>query len=283
MPPPPPSPPIRRRRPPRPRNRRRPLLLPPTPSPPRAPPRRPPRPRSTVTAPAVLLPHAVATPCSSPAGPACPLPSPPLCSSPTPSPPVAPPLPAPRAPCRRRPLLLPHAVAAPCSPLASPILRSCSSIEGGCPLHQARSGGSWPAFRRLGRSPPPATKPAVWEAPAEHQYVAAVERLRPRDKRPYQRGKTQLPSLKDWRYSHVVLEPAGRSSFKFEDPSQRPPRGYANILGGLLRRYFPGLVDLPTSGRDVAWRWAHYSLAPDPLGRGSMADVVVGKFWLRDF
>jgi hypothetical protein len=50
----------------------------------------------------------------------------------------------------------------------------------------------------------------VWEAPAEHQYVAAVERLRPRDKRPYQRGKTQLPSLKEWRYSHVVLEPAGR-------------------------------------------------------------------------
>ncbi|KAK1699324.1 hypothetical protein QYE76_016021 [Lolium multiflorum] len=56
--------------------------------------------------------------------------------------------------------------------------------------------------------------------------------------------------------------------------------GTANILGGLLRRYFPGLVDLPTGGRDVAWRWAHYRLAPDPLGRyDSMQDVVVRKFW----
>ncbi|KAK1695421.1 hypothetical protein QYE76_012118 [Lolium multiflorum] len=104
----------------------------------------------------------------------------------------------------------------------------------------------------------------VWIAPEDYQYVPAVERLRPRDKRPYRRGITQLPAL---------------NSFRFEDPSQRPPRGYSNILGGLLRRYFPGIVDLPTGGCDVAWRWAHYSLAEDPLGRGTMADVVVGKFW----
>ncbi|KAK1668473.1 hypothetical protein QYE76_056632 [Lolium multiflorum] len=119
----------------------------------------------------------------------------------------------------------------------------------------------------------------VWIAPEDYQYVPAVERLRPRDKRPYRRGITQLPALKQWPYSHVVLEPYGRSSFRFEDPSQKPPRGYSNILGGLLRRYFPGIVDLPTGGCDVAWRWAHYSLAEDPLGRGTMADVVVGKFW----
>ena len=24
-------------------------------------------------------------------------------------------------------------------------------------------------------------------------------------------------------------------------------------IGGLLRKYFPGLVNLPTGGRDVAW------------------------------
>ncbi|KAK1662078.1 hypothetical protein QYE76_050237 [Lolium multiflorum] len=101
----------------------------------------------------------------------------------------------------------------------------------------------------------------VWEAPEDYQYVPAVERLRPRDRKPYRRGITQLPALKDWRYRHVVLEPYGRSSFKFEDPSQRPPRGYSNILGGLLRWYFPGIVNLPTGGCDVAWRWAHYSLA----------------------
>jgi len=153
-----------------------------------------------------------------------------------------------------------------------------------------------------------------WVAPEDYQYVPAVERLRPRDRKPYRRGITQLPALKDWRYRHVVLVPYGRrymlifgislsqfchyqnyyhihidvvvswcSSFKYEDPSQRPPRGYSNILGGLLRWYFPGIVNLPTGGCDVAWRWAHYSLAEDPLGRGTAADLVVAKFWVRDF
>ncbi|KAK1644955.1 hypothetical protein QYE76_062760 [Lolium multiflorum] len=118
-----------------------------------------------------------------------------------------------------------------------------------------------------------------WVAPADYQYVPAVERLRPRDRKPYRCGITQLPALKDWRYRHVVLEPYGRSSFKYEDPSQRPPRGYSNILGGLLRWYFPGIVNFPTGGCDVAWRWAHYSLAEDPMGRGTAADLVVAKFW----
>ncbi|KAK1682938.1 hypothetical protein QYE76_043786 [Lolium multiflorum] len=118
-----------------------------------------------------------------------------------------------------------------------------------------------------------------WKAPEDYQYVPAVERLRPRDRKPYRRGITQLPALKDWRYRHVVLQPYGRSSFQYEDPSQRPPRGYSNILGGLLRWYFPGIVNLPTGGCDVAWRWAHYSLAEDPLGRGTAADLVVAKFW----
>ncbi|KAK1651197.1 hypothetical protein QYE76_069002 [Lolium multiflorum] len=118
-----------------------------------------------------------------------------------------------------------------------------------------------------------------WEEPADYQYVPAVERLRPRDRKPYRRGITQLPSLKAWRYRHVVLVPYGRSSFKYEDPSQRPPRGYSNILGGLLRWYFPGIVNFPTGGCDVAWRWAHYSLAEDPMGRGTAADLVVAKFW----
>ncbi|KAK1612558.1 hypothetical protein QYE76_036231 [Lolium multiflorum] len=119
----------------------------------------------------------------------------------------------------------------------------------------------------------------VWDAPPDYEYVPALERLRPRDRRPYRRGITQLPALKHWRYSHVVLVPYGRSSFTYEDPSQKPPRGYSNILGGLLRRYFPGIVNLPSGGCDVAWRWWHYSLAEDALGRGTLADCVVGKFW----
>ncbi|KAK1609904.1 hypothetical protein QYE76_033577 [Lolium multiflorum] len=89
-----------------------------------------------------------------------------------------------------------------------------------------------------------------WVEPPDYQYVPAVERLRPRDRKPYRRGITQLPSLKSWQYRHVVLVPYGRSSFTYEDPSQRPPRG---LEVGALR------------------------LAEDPMGRGTAADLVVAK------
>ncbi|KAK1621159.1 hypothetical protein QYE76_026676 [Lolium multiflorum] len=114
-----------------------------------------------------------------------------------------------------------------------------------------------------------------WHEPEDYQYVPAVERLRPRDRKPYRRGITQLPALK------LALQARCSTALwkEYEDPSQRPPRGYSNILGGLLRWYFPGIVNLPTGGCDVAWRWAHYSLAEDPLGRGTAADLVVAKFW----
>ncbi|KAK1685385.1 hypothetical protein QYE76_046233 [Lolium multiflorum] len=46
-----------------------------------------------------------------------------------------------------------------------------------------------------------------------------------------------------------------------------------------LQVVFPWDSQLPTGGCDVAWRWAHYSLAEDPLGRGTAADMVVAKFW----
>jgi hypothetical protein len=50
----------------------------------------------------------------------------------------------------------------------------------------------------------------VWEPPEDEEYVAREERLQPRDRKPYQRGKTQLPKLKMWSSSDVVLVPAGR-------------------------------------------------------------------------
>jgi hypothetical protein len=50
----------------------------------------------------------------------------------------------------------------------------------------------------------------VWEPPVEEEYVAREERLQPHDRKPYQRGKTQLPMLKTWSSSDVVLVPAGR-------------------------------------------------------------------------
>nr|XP_051230347.1 uncharacterized protein LOC127348329 [Lolium perenne] len=90
---------------------------------------------------------------------------------------------------------------------------------------------------------------------------------------------SQFCHYQNYYHIHIDVVVSWCSSFQYEDPSQRPPRGYSNILGGLLRWYFPGIVNLPTGGCDVAWRWAHYSLAEDPLGRGTAADLVVAKFW----
>jgi hypothetical protein len=50
----------------------------------------------------------------------------------------------------------------------------------------------------------------VWEPPKDEGYVAREERLQPCDRKPYQCGKTQLPKLKMWSSSDVVLVPAGR-------------------------------------------------------------------------
>jgi hypothetical protein len=56
------------------------------------------------------------------------------------------------------------------------------------------------------------------------------------------------------------------------------------FLEAYLGSIFPGLVNLPNSGRDVAWTWRHYSYAPDPHGKyENMQEVIVHKFWVRDF
>ncbi|KAK1620732.1 hypothetical protein QYE76_026249 [Lolium multiflorum] len=46
-----------------------------------------------------------------------------------------------------------------------------------------------------------------------------------------------------------------------------------------LLEAFKAGIDLDADGPPPAWRWAHYSLAEDPLGRGTAADMVVAKFW----
>ena len=72
--------------------------------------------------------------------------------------------------------------------------------------------------------------------------------------------------------------------FELGDPEHPPPKTYANILGGLLRKHFPGIVSLPSGGRDVAWSWKHYSYADDPLGKcRNLQRRVVRDFWVRDF
>ena len=74
------------------------------------------------------------------------------------------------------------------------------------------------------------------------------------------------------------------SMFKLGDPKRKPTRGYANILGRLVRKHFPGIVQLPSGGRDVAWTWKHYSYAEDPSGKyQNMQEQVVHHFWVRDF
>jgi hypothetical protein len=50
----------------------------------------------------------------------------------------------------------------------------------------------------------------VWEPPEEEEYVAREERLQPCERKPYQRGRTQLPKLRMWSSSDVVLVPAGK-------------------------------------------------------------------------
>jgi hypothetical protein len=50
----------------------------------------------------------------------------------------------------------------------------------------------------------------VWELLDEEEYVAREERLQPRERKPYQRGRTQLPKLRTWSSSDVVLVPAGK-------------------------------------------------------------------------
>ncbi|XP_051202635.1 uncharacterized protein [Lolium perenne] len=68
--------------------------------------------------------------------------------------------------------------------------------------------------------------------------------------------------------------------FKYGDPRRKPTREYSNILGGLIRKHFPRIVNLPSGGRDVAWTWKHYSYAEDPSGKcTNMQERVVRHFW----
>ena len=59
--------------------------------------------------------------------------------------------------------------------------------------------------------PPSVSDPSlVWTAPEEEEYVASDQKLQPREKKPYQRGLTTLPSQKTWPFRDVVLVPASK-------------------------------------------------------------------------
>jgi hypothetical protein len=67
-------------------------------------------------------------------------------------------------------------------------------------------------------------------------------------------------------------------------PDVKPARTYQSILGACVREFFPGIVDLPGGGRDVAWTFKHYTYAEDPDDEyESMAGKVIGHFWVSFF
>jgi hypothetical protein len=98
----------------------------------------------------------------------------------------------------------------------------------------------------------------VWEPPEEEEYVAREERLEPRDRKPYQRGKTQLPKLKTWSSSDVVVVPAGRRYMLFLTFRYRNFIIIKKIMTYILILPFhcAGRSSLPTGrgSRDVATR-----------------------------
>ena len=70
------------------------------------------------------------------------------------------------------------------------------------------------------------------------------------------------------------------SAFLYRD-GMKPYRGYSSILGALVRKYFPGIVNLPNGQQDVAWTWKHYHYAPDPDGEfESIAEKIQVRFWV---
>ena len=72
--------------------------------------------------------------------------------------------------------------------------------------------------------------------------------------------------------------------FKLGDPTRKPTHIYANIIGRLVRKHFPGIVQLPSGGRDMAWTWMHYSYAEDPSGKyNNMQERIERRFWVREF
>jgi hypothetical protein len=98
----------------------------------------------------------------------------------------------------------------------------------------------------------------VWEPPEEEKYIAHEERLEPRDRKPYQRGKTQLPKLKTWSSSDVVLVPVGRRYMLFLTFRYRNFIIIAIFMTYILILPFhcAGRSSLPTrrESRDVATR-----------------------------
>lgn len=57
-------------------------------------------------------------------------------------------------------------------------------------------------------------------------------------------------------------------------------RSVAHVLGGLLKRHYPGLVRRPATEAEVpAMRWSDYKLKTD-VTHGTKYDAVLHEFWV---
>ncbi|KAM0836624.1 hypothetical protein ACQ4PT_062205 [Festuca glaucescens] len=94
-----------------------------------------------------------------------------------------------------------------------------------------------------------------------------LRRIEPGSLPVYCRGISTLPDQENWRNvaGEIMLIATGTRTFKYKD-DVKPPRIYLSILGCLIRKHFPGFVDLPTGGKSIAWTWRHYKYAEDPEG-----------------
>lgn len=74
-------------------------------------------------------------------------------------------------------------------------------------------------------------------------------------------------------------------SFAWVGPkTKRLPAG---VLGRLIKKLYPGLIDLkkdgvPTGQRVPAWSWSHWTMVPDPTF-GHLGMRLVNEFWVSNY
>ena len=61
----------------------------------------------------------------------------------------------------------------------------------------------------------------------------------------------------------------------------------AGVLGILIKRFYPGLVDLKKDGiatgqKVPAWSWDHYMMVPDTTF-GHLGMRMITEFWVSNF
>lgn len=72
--------------------------------------------------------------------------------------------------------------------------------------------------------------------------------------------------------------------FTYKDKTRKPFRHYQSIMGALVRKNFPGIVDVEDGRKDVAWTFKHYKYAKDPTKEyPDLATRVIAHFWVSSF